>query len=137
MIITFDDYLRLPDRPAAESPSRLARCPTLTPGPLCLGRLSLRDLAEVFLERGFVFTHEAAGEWEERFAPLLMERLRVKRRGKPVTVGLLTRPTSRSTAGGAISTGRSIGMATWSIHCSARRVIGRLPGASSTGLVPW
>ena len=45
-------------------------------------KLSLRDLAEMFLERGFVFTHEAVRELEGRFAPLLMERLRVKRRGK-------------------------------------------------------
>jgi putative transposase len=41
-------------------------------------KLSLRDLAEMFLERGFVFTHEAVREWEERFAPLLTERLRAK-----------------------------------------------------------
>ena len=45
-------------------------------------KLSLRDLAEMFLERGFVFTHEAVREWEERFAPLLTERLRTQRRGK-------------------------------------------------------
>lgn len=34
-------------------------------------KLSLRDLAELFLLRGFQFTHEAVREWEERFAPLL------------------------------------------------------------------
>src|SRR5918911_1525726 len=45
-------------------------------------KLSLRDLAEMFLERGFVFTHGAVREWEERFAPLLTERLRARRRGK-------------------------------------------------------
>ena len=45
-------------------------------------KLSLRDLAEMFLERDFVFTHEAVREWEERCAPLLTERLRAKRRGK-------------------------------------------------------
>ena len=48
-------------------------------------KLSLRDVAEMFLERGFVFTHEAVRDWEARFAPLLHERLRAKRRG---TVGL-------------------------------------------------
>jgi transposase-like protein len=47
-------------------------------------KLSLRDLAEMFLERGFTFTHEAVREWEARFAPLLTARLRAKRRG---TVG--------------------------------------------------
>ncbi len=36
----------------------------------------------MFLTRGFTFTHEAVREWEERFAPLLTERLRAKRRGK-------------------------------------------------------
>ncbi len=45
-------------------------------------KLSLRDLTEMFLDRGFVFTREAVREWEERFAPLLTERLRAKRRGK-------------------------------------------------------
>jgi transposase-like protein len=45
-------------------------------------KLSLRDLAELFLLRGFQFTHEAVREWEERFAPLLTEQLRRKRSGK-------------------------------------------------------
>jgi putative transposase len=43
-------------------------------------KLSLRDLAEMFLTRSFTFTHEAVREWEARFAPLLAERLRAKRR---------------------------------------------------------
>jgi len=45
-------------------------------------KLSLRDLAEMFLTRGFTFTHETVREWEARFTPLLTERLRTKRRGK-------------------------------------------------------
>lgn len=45
-------------------------------------KLSLRDLAEMFLERGFVFTHEAVREWEARFAPLLADQLRAKRHGQ-------------------------------------------------------
>ena len=44
-------------------------------------KLSLRDLAEMFLVRGFVFSHEAVRDWEARFAPLLADRLRAKRRG--------------------------------------------------------
>jgi len=44
-------------------------------------KLSLRDLAEMFLERGFVFTYETVRDWEARFAPLLTERLRARRRG--------------------------------------------------------
>ena len=45
-------------------------------------KLSLRDLAELFLDRGFVFTHEAVRDWEGRPAPGLTDCLRVKRRGK-------------------------------------------------------
>ena len=44
--------------------------------------MSLRDLAEMFLERGLVFTYEAIREWERRFAPLIAEQLRTKRRGQ-------------------------------------------------------
>jgi len=45
-------------------------------------KLSLRDLAEMFLERGFEFTHEAVREWEARFAPLIADHLRAKRKGQ-------------------------------------------------------
>jgi putative transposase len=45
-------------------------------------KLSFRDLAEMFLERGFRFTHEAVREWEARFAPLLVNQLRAKRQGQ-------------------------------------------------------
>ncbi len=45
-------------------------------------KLSLRDLAEMFLERGFEFTHEAVRDWEARFAPLMADQLRTKRRGQ-------------------------------------------------------
>src|SRR3954468_7113972 len=45
-------------------------------------KLSLRDLAEMVLARGFVFSHEAVRDWEARFAPLLTARLRAKRRGR-------------------------------------------------------
>jgi putative transposase len=45
-------------------------------------KLSFRDLAEMFLERGFVFTHEAVREWEARFALLLAAQLRAKRSGQ-------------------------------------------------------
>ena len=45
-------------------------------------KLSLRDLAEMFLERGFEFTHEAVRDWDARFAPLITEQLRSRRKGK-------------------------------------------------------
>ena len=44
--------------------------------------LSLRHLAEMFLERGFVFSHETVRSWEALVAPLLTEYLRARRRGK-------------------------------------------------------
>src|SRR3954462_1077453 len=40
-------------------------------------KLSLRDLAEMFLERGFAFTHKAVRDWDERFAPLITDQLRL------------------------------------------------------------
>jgi transposase-like protein len=45
-------------------------------------KLSLRDLAEIFLVRGFEFTHEALRDWERRFAPLIAQQLRARRKGK-------------------------------------------------------
>jgi len=45
-------------------------------------KLSLRDLAEMFLERGFVFSHETVRQWEALVAPLLTTHLRCKRRGE-------------------------------------------------------
>ena len=44
-------------------------------------KLSPRNLAELFLLRGFEFTHQAVQEWEARFAPFLAEQLRRKRQG--------------------------------------------------------
>lgn len=45
-------------------------------------KLSLRDLSEMFLARGFEFTHETVRDWEARYAPLVTEHLRARRRGK-------------------------------------------------------
>ena len=36
----------------------------------------------MFLTRGFVFTHETVRDWEARFAPLVADQLRTKRRGQ-------------------------------------------------------
>ena len=48
-------------------------------------KLSLRDVAEMFLARGFQFTPEAIRDWEARFAPLLTDQLRSKRHGQAGT----------------------------------------------------
>src|SRR5689334_19055850 len=45
-------------------------------------RLTLRDLAEMFLQRGIVFSHEAVRAWEAKLAPLLADALRRRRHGK-------------------------------------------------------
>ena len=45
-------------------------------------RLTLRDLAEMFLVRGLVFSHEAVRDWEAKLAPALAGELRRRRRGK-------------------------------------------------------
>nr|WP_282572319.1 IS6 family transposase [Roseomonas acroporae] len=45
-------------------------------------RLTLRDLAEMFLIRGLVFSHEAVREWEAKLAPALTDEIRRRRHGK-------------------------------------------------------
>src|SRR3984957_1636449 len=45
-------------------------------------KLSLRDLAEMFLIRGFVFSYEAVRDWEAKLTLALADELRRRRRGK-------------------------------------------------------
>src|SRR5271167_3595949 len=45
-------------------------------------KLSLRDLAEMFLIRGIVFSHEAVRDWEAKLTSALAEELRRRRRGQ-------------------------------------------------------
>jgi transposase-like protein len=45
-------------------------------------RLTLRDLAEMFLVRGIVFSHEAVREWEAKLALILADELRRRRHGR-------------------------------------------------------
>ena len=44
-------------------------------------KLGLRDVAELLLQRGFEVSYETIRVWEFRFAPLVRENLRAKRRG--------------------------------------------------------
>jgi putative transposase len=44
-------------------------------------KLSLRELAEMLLQRGIIFTHEAVRSWETKLTPHLTEALCKKRRG--------------------------------------------------------
>ena len=45
-------------------------------------RLTLRDLSEMLLVRGIVFSHEAVREWEAKLAPGLVDEPRRRRRGR-------------------------------------------------------
>jgi putative transposase len=45
-------------------------------------KLSLRDLAEMFLTRGFIFSYEAVRDWEAKLTPTLAENLRRRRKGR-------------------------------------------------------
>jgi hypothetical protein len=65
-------------------------------------RLTLRDLAEMFLVRGIVFSHEAVREWEAKLAPTLADELRRRRHG----------------TGGARGVPRPV---LWTIGCATRR----------------
>ena len=44
-------------------------------------KLGFRDVAELLLQRGFEVSYETVRIWEFRFAPLIIENLRNKRRG--------------------------------------------------------
>jgi transposase-like protein len=45
-------------------------------------KLSLRDLAEMFLQRDIGFTHEAVRAWEALVAPLMTRHMRKRRKGE-------------------------------------------------------
>ena len=45
-------------------------------------KLGFRDVAELLLQRGFEVSYETVRTWEFRFAPMVSERLRSRRRGK-------------------------------------------------------
>ena len=45
-------------------------------------KLGFRDVAELFLERGLEVSYKTARVWEFRFAPLVSQHLRARRRGR-------------------------------------------------------
>jgi len=52
-------------------------------------KLSLRNLAEMFLLRGFQFTHRAVRDWEARLAPAVVPKMltaKKRRRGIGVSI---------------------------------------------------
>jgi transposase-like protein len=81
-------------------------------------KLSLRDLAEMFLERGWEFTHETVRDWEARFAPLLADQWRTKRRGQASQSWYVDETYGHACMGsGVICTAPSIVMGTWLTRC--------------------
>lgn len=79
-------------------------------------KLSLRDVAEMFLARGFSFTHEAIRDWEARFAPLITDQLRTQRRGQAGRSWYVDETYRHAfTANGVTCIGRLIVTATWLI----------------------
>jgi transposase-like protein len=45
-------------------------------------KLSLGDLCEMYSVKGFYFTRETVRHWEEQYAPLITDELKVERKGK-------------------------------------------------------
>ena len=99
-----------------------------------LYKLSLRNLAQMFLLRGFEFTHEAVRKWEERFAPLLADQIRRKRKGKVGQRWYVDETYVKVKEGGVICIAPSTGTAIWWIRCSARPAIWRRHRVSSAAL---
>jgi putative transposase len=58
-------------------------------------RLTLRDLSEMFLQRGIVFCHEAIREWEAELAPMLAAELRRRWHGRGGSAAILRIQTDR------------------------------------------
>src|SRR5246127_4970419 len=77
-------------------------------------KLSLRDLAEMFLIRGFVFTYEAVRDWEAKLTPALAEELRRSRKGKVGRSWYTDGRIFGCTVNGNTCIARSIVMAPWS-----------------------
>ena len=73
-------------------------------------KLSLRELAEMFLECGFECTDETVRDGKARFAPLLADKLRAKRKGQLVTPGTRMKRTFVSEGLGNTCSGPSIEM---------------------------
>ena len=76
-------------------------------------KLSLRDLAEMFLERGFEFTHEAVREWKRALRRLWRTGSAPSARARRAAPGTSMKPTSRLPESGNTSTVPSIARAIW------------------------
>ncbi len=77
-------------------------------------KLSLRDLPEMFLIRGIVFSYEAVCDWEAKLTPALAEGLRRYAAERLVEAGTSTKPISGCMDNGAICIAPLIATARWS-----------------------
>src|ERR1700732_4644672 len=77
-------------------------------------QLSLRDLAEMFLIRGLVFSYEAVRDWEAKLTLALAENLVGDEKAKLAEAGTSTRHTFGCVVVGGICIARSIALAPWS-----------------------
>ena len=84
-------------------------------------RLTLRDLAEMFLLRGIVFSHEAVRDWEAKLAPVLSGELRRRhdRDGARGRRWHVDETYLKVRAAVLICNGQSTATAIWSTPCSA------------------
>ena len=76
-------------------------------------KLSLRDLAEMFLIRGLVFSYEAVCDWEAKLIPALAETCVGDEKAKSAEAGTSTRHTFGCEVVGGICIARSIALAPW------------------------
>ncbi len=77
-------------------------------------KLSLRDLPEMFLICGIVFSHETVRDWEAKLTPALAEGPRRRRRGKVGKSWYVDETNIKCTGTGAISIAPLIATARWS-----------------------
>jgi hypothetical protein len=76
-------------------------------------KLSLRDLTEMFLIRGIVFSHEAVRDWETKLTPALPKRCVAAAVARSGVAGTWTKLTSKSKVVGATSIVPSTRQAHW------------------------
>src|SRR3954471_9322393 len=65
-------------------------------------KLTLRDLPEMFAQRGMMFSYEAVRDWAAKLTPALAEDLRRRRSGKAGCSWYVDEPTSRSRVAGVM-----------------------------------
>src|SRR5215469_8946160 len=76
-------------------------------------KLSLRDLAEMFLIRGLVFSYEAVRDWEAKLTRHWLRTFVGDEKAKSAEAGTSTRHTFGCVVVGGICIARSIALAPW------------------------